>query len=98
MQRHLQRVPRTLLPGRQWGREQDRLPRGAAFLGSRKQGSRKKEIPGPEVGGEPEIGLCLFLKKKIRPVSKSNSAINEPVMTQLIISRIFGANERSFYS
>lgn len=78
----------------QWWWE-DRLPEG---LPSGKQEigpSERKKSPGPEVGDEPEIGLCWFLKKKTRPVSESNSAINEPAMTQLIISRIIGANERS---
>lgn len=38
----------------------------------------------------------MFLKKKTRPVSKSTS-INEPVMTQLVVSRIVGADERSVF-
>lgn len=64
-------------------------PSGKQELGP----SERKKSPAPEVGEEPEIGLCLFLKT--RPVSESNSAINEPVMTELIISRITRANERS---
>lgn len=72
------------------GRDHNRLPRGGLpFWEAGNRAPKRKKPPGPEVGDEPGIGSCVFLKKKIRPVSKSTFA-NEPVMTQLVMSRMVG--------
>lgn len=96
MRRHPKECPGLSFQEGGGGGSRTGYPEGLPFWEAGNRALERKKSPGPEVGGEPEIGLCLFLKKKIRSVSKSNSAINEPVMTQLIISRIIGANERSF--
>lgn len=71
-----QRGPRTLLPGRQWEEDwqqrgaggENRLPEGLPSGKQELGPPKRKKSHGPEVEYEPEIGLCLLLKKKMRPV------------------------------
>lgn len=90
-----QRGPRMLLPGRQWeeGWQQrvgEQVTRGVAFWEAGTRASKKKKkSPGPGVGYEPEIGLCLLLKKKMRPVSERASYDTAHYFKN------HGANERS---
>lgn len=71
-------------------------PEGLPFWEAGNRAPEGKKSPGPEAGDEPGIEPCMFLKKKIRPVSESTS-INELVMTQLVMSGTVGADERSVF-